>query len=105
MKISDHGKICLEKFGDKFTLVHEYLDQYFAEFGPAHRGLLHHQQGVELIVEKFGEVCRRAAEQHIKDDTQGYIPPDWGYYGEPYFLKLEHYNKYERILRKLYKLI
>lgn len=76
MLLEDHEKITLEKFGKKFSKIHVFLDQYFPTFGPYHRILLHHQKGVDLIVEKFGEHARSVAQQHIIND-QGRIPQDW----------------------------
>ncbi len=73
---SEHEDICLEKFGERFEEIHRFLDQYFADFGIWHRRIFHHTEGIKLIVEKFGQEARKAAEQHIIDDI-GHIPKDW----------------------------
>ena len=99
-----HENSCLYSFGKKFTHVHLYLDRYFRKYGASHRALLHHKQGVALVVELFGEAARGPAELHIKDDVRC-VPDDCGWYGDPFFLKLELYDSFERELQKLYKLV
>jgi hypothetical protein len=71
-----HEKISVVMFGNKYTEVHDFLDQYFPVYGMYHRILLHHQAGLNLIVRAFSESVRPAAEQHIIDDI-GMIPGDW----------------------------
>lgn len=104
MERTYHERVCKDRFGKKFTHVHIYLDKYFGKYGPSHRALLHHKQGVELVVHHFGEAARGPAEQHIMDDVRC-VPDDWGWYGDPFFLKLELYDKFDRELKKLYKLL
>ena len=76
MKLEQHEENCLKNFGKPFSEVHRYLDHYFREYHIAHRRLLHHRLGIEMIVKLFGEVARKAAEQHIIDDF-GLIPHSW----------------------------
>jgi hypothetical protein len=87
MHRTDHEAKITQLFGEPWTDVHVWLDQYFGNFGPIHRRLLHHQLGVELAVKLFGEGARGPAEQHIRDDLQlddaEALPEDWGRYGVP----------------------
>lgn len=99
-----HENISLDRFGNKFTHVHLFLDRYFKKYGPSHRALLHHEKGIDLVVENFGEVARRPAEQHIRDDVHC-VPKYWNEYEDPFFLNLDLYRQFDRELKKLYKLI
>ncbi|MEI6849719.1 MAG: hypothetical protein WCK29_01645 [archaeon] len=72
-----HCAECKEKLGEDFSLVHRYLDMYAPKFGnDAHRQILHHREGVELLralFEKrfgngYGDKAARAAELHIMAD-------------------------------------
>ncbi len=77
MNQEQHEKACQEKFGNPWPEVHFFLDQYFDQFrSMTHRYLLHHKQGVELVVEVFGEEARGPAEQHIELDW-GFLPESW----------------------------
>lgn len=105
MELKYHEDRCLDKFGNKFTHVHLFLDRYFKKYGPSHRALLHHKVGVNVVVSHFGEAARGPAELHIRDDTRGKLPDDWAYYGDPFFLNLALYGNFDRELKKLYKLI
>lgn len=76
MNQSQHEKACRERFGEAFPEVHAFLDQYFKlTRSMSHRVILHHQRGIEMVVQKFGEEVRGPAEQHIEMDL-GYIPED-----------------------------
>jgi hypothetical protein len=97
----EHEKSSLRKFGKGYAEIHIFLDHYYPIFSFSHRMLLHHQLGIDLIVEKFGEYARKPAEQHIIEDV-GEVPEDWKFYGDPFFLKLEEYSIMENELRKLY---
>ena len=103
MLIAQHADACHKQFGNTFHDVHVFLDQFADEFpGFAHRRLLHHRLGVELIVKKFGDTARPAAELHIRQDTDGVVPEDWSDYGEPLLLKIEDYDRQDEILKTLY---
>lgn len=102
MYAAQHADACVKEFGKPFLEIHNFLDQYHQEYdGFAHRILLHHRLGVELIVKRFGETVRAPAELHIRQDTAGKVPEDWSFY-EELFLKIEDYDKLYAELRKLY---
>ena len=73
MKREEHEQRSIEMFGKPFPEVHEFLDQYFAMFGPYHRIVLHHRKGLELLNQQIPGPVRKVAEQHIIDDL-GRIP-------------------------------
>ena len=102
MDVAQHADACMKEFGEPFHEVHNFLDQYYREYGLAHWSLLHHRLGVELIVERFGEKARAPAELHIRQDTGGELPEDWSFYGEPLLIQIEDYDKMDAELRKLY---
>ncbi len=81
MKQEDHEAKALATFGRKYTFIHEFLDQYFPDFGPYHRIILHHQRGIDLIKAAFPQedhdMIQAVAEQHIRDDQNGLMPYDW----------------------------
>ena len=67
--------------------VHEFMDQYFGEFGISHRAILHHKRGVEMVCAKFGEGVRWIVMQHLRADEYGGlyrgVPTDWDSEGFP----------------------
>ncbi|MBF0399026.1 MAG: hypothetical protein HQK78_19785 [Desulfobacterales bacterium] len=71
-----HENRSIEIFGSPFTEVHIFLDQFFLKYGDYHRRILHHSEGIELVVKKFGESARKPAEQHILDDI-GCVRESW----------------------------
>ncbi|SHJ18912.1 hypothetical protein SAMN02745165_01747 [Malonomonas rubra DSM 5091] len=69
MNQQQYEKACFEKFGESWPEVHRFLDQYFdLTRSMSHRVILHHRQGIELVVAVFGEAARGPAEQHIELD-------------------------------------
>jgi hypothetical protein len=87
MKQEEHENISLAMFGEKHQKVHEFLDQFFPKYGIYHRVVLHHRLGITLVVQKFSESARLAAEQHIMDDM-GCIPNDF----REFDFNLDHAN-------------
>jgi len=83
MRLDEHERSSVEKFGKPFTEVHLFLDQYCGRFGVSlHRLLLHHRLGVEKVRERYGDEAAEAAVQHIMDDrlideTTGQIYETW----------------------------
>lgn len=74
MQLKDHMQSTLNKLGDEFQELHIALDEFYMKFRSSlHWVILHHQLGIEKMVERFGENCRAAAEIHIRDDF-GFIP-------------------------------
>ncbi len=76
MHFDDHVKHTLRIYGRRAQEVHMFLDQFFPKYHFAHRRLLHHRKGIQLIVKKFGESAWGPAELHIVDDL-GAIPNSW----------------------------
>ncbi|WP_338667344.1 hypothetical protein [Pseudodesulfovibrio methanolicus] len=74
MILEDHMQSTREKLGNEFEELHIAIDDYYMEFRSSlHWVILHHQLGIEKMVERFGESCRSAAEVHITDDF-GFVP-------------------------------
>jgi len=89
MQLKDHMQSTLSQLGNEFQELHVALDNYYMTFRSSlHWVILHHQLGIEKMVEQFGESCRAAAEIHIKDDF-GFVPigPT-----DPRLLKHVYYN-------------
>ncbi len=81
MKIDEHELRSIKLFGEPFTEVHLWLDE-FCIYTMNHRGYRHNMRGLKFIEDKWGELARRAAEQHIADDGEYYIQD-----GSRYFYK------------------
>jgi len=74
MYITEHEEHSLKALGNKFTEIHEWMDQYYKVIdNVAHRVILHHHYGIELGVSLFGEAARKALELHVEDDFE-FIP-------------------------------
>ena len=57
--------------------VHEFLDQYYTEYGIDHRLILHHKLGIALVGKTFGHDAMAIAEAHIRSDWGGSLPEDF----------------------------
>ena len=68
MLVDRHMKRSRELFGEEFQEVHEWLDEFGLELGPAHRPYRHNWRGVEYVREKWGTLAAKIAIQHILDD-------------------------------------
>ncbi len=110
MKTEEHEETSLIMFGQRYTQIHIFLDQYFPKFRPYHRIVLHHQKGIDLVDKEFSGPARAVAEQHIMED-QGSIPDDWreGFdfdldYVDAWFARKTRLpeNSMKGVLRKLY---
>jgi hypothetical protein len=70
--------------GKEFNEVHRILDQFShypnMAFLMRHRKFMHHEEGVEYIRMRFGDLAAESAIQHIKDDCNGYVPKATDYY-------------------------
>lgn len=81
MRISEHEKRCRQELGKPFTKVHRFLDQFATKYNMrmAHRMILHHRLGVEVVGQEFGPEAIAAARLHIRDDLWGLLPtgPEW----------------------------
>ncbi len=105
MKLEEHEKSCLKKFGKPFTLVHLFLDRYFEKYrGVLHRRILHHRLGVEIIRKHDGDEAAKAAEYHIREDM-GFLPETWiGHEDYTFFLHDWEEREQEKDLVELYGL-
>ena len=92
MKQTDHIRRFFEKHPNLDTPdnreivenVNRKIDQ-FAHFPnlktlERHRKFLHHREGIEYFNTIYGNVGRMAAEQHVLEDCDGYIPTAIEYY-------------------------
>ncbi len=71
MNKAQHIAATRKALGADFAEVHDFLDQFWGEVPSlGHRIILHHALGVELVVARFGEEARPAAELHIRDDME-----------------------------------
>ena len=93
MNIWDHSRLSKRKFGGKekdFYEIHKFIDSSkLFYYNTRHRLLLHNLYGIELTVEKFGDVLvnsdgieilvRDIAAEHCKEDLSGRVPSlfDW----------------------------
>ncbi|WP_338667346.1 hypothetical protein [Pseudodesulfovibrio methanolicus] len=69
MRLDSHINSTYKQIGQDFRQIHIEIDKYFVHFRSSlHWVILHHQLGIELLVERFGEEARRSAEIHIRDD-------------------------------------
>jgi len=70
-----HCKECLEKMGEDWNKVHQWLDCTARDYFPwmGHRQIRHHTEGVEEVREMWGDEAAKAAEMHIISD-EGYVP-------------------------------
>ena len=83
---TQHNARCNDLLGNPFDDINKYIDHWYCKYTIDHRCILHHQKGIDFIVKNIGhdkEEIRKAVELHIKDDTNGIIPPDWMYYDVP----------------------
>ena len=73
-KFEVHCKECKDKLGEEFDYVHRWLDELFLIYGPDHRDIRHHIDGIEEVRKTWGDKAAEAAELHIKLDCHGKIP-------------------------------
>jgi hypothetical protein len=69
----DHNADCQKILGQECNEVNAWLDDAFRKFGPRHRFVKHHWEGVAKAEELFGETGKQAAIIHILRDC-GHIP-------------------------------
>jgi len=75
MEFDEHCEECLMKLGQKHEKIHLWLDYFFDYFGPKHRIIRHHEDGVEEARKLWGDGAAAAASLHIRQDF-GYVPPN-----------------------------
>ena len=71
MKFEAHCQHSVHLFGEPFAEVHLWLDEFFETLGARHRRKRHHNQGVEMVRQKWGARAAEVARQHIIDDLKG----------------------------------
>jgi CBS domain-containing protein len=99
MELEKHCEHTRVVFGKDYREIHEFLDKYFDYIAFekqmsctdgdyysehfdffAHRKILHHAEGIELVVDFFKQkgydedIIRKVAQIHVMDDYSGYIP-------------------------------
>jgi len=73
-----HMSDCRRFLGDDYEPIHRWLDNCFTQFGPYHRCERHHEEGVRLVRQMFGEEAAKAALIHILRDCR-HIPKQSDY--------------------------
>ena len=73
-----HKLDCVDALGESFQEVHEWLDALFSLFGPMHRKVRHHKEGIAEIKARYGERAAIAAKIHILRDCR-HIPSSKDY--------------------------
>jgi hypothetical protein len=68
----EHCAESFKTFGKEFTQVHIWLDEFAGtpEYGFRHRKKRHHEAGIQIVAELFGEDAALAARQHIISDLK-----------------------------------
>lgn len=78
MRLSEHMRECLEKLGKSHREVHLWLDEFFHDprYGTKHRRKRHHEEGIRIVKEKWGDEASEAARLHIISDLkqEGFDP-------------------------------
>lgn len=71
-RFDEHCVESLKTFGRDFAAVHIWLDAFAgtAEYGFRHRKKRHHEAGIRLVLELFGDAAALAARQHIIADLK-----------------------------------
>lgn len=72
MKQDEH----IKNTGGAGAEIHQYMDQFYFLFGQDHRVVIHHELGLKLVAKVFGPEAIPIAEQHIRDDWDGWLPID-----------------------------
>lgn len=76
--LEQHKKDCLNWLGADFEEIHKWLDEFFPIYGPEHRRIRHHREGIEQVRAKFGDRAVEAATIHILRDCRG-VPREEDY--------------------------
>jgi hypothetical protein len=72
MKLGDHQRESRDLFGEDFTEVHLWLDEYMGteKYGMRHRRIRHHLAGIREAERLFGLDGAKVARQHIISDLK-----------------------------------
>jgi len=80
MKLEEHERESLTAFGQSWTEVHRWLDEFAGTpgLGMRHRKKRHHLRGIEEVRSRWGDAAAEAARQHIVADlkTEGWRESD-----------------------------
>jgi hypothetical protein len=71
--LAQHMSDCLRFLGEPFESVNRWIDECFAMYGPAHRKVRHHREGIEEARDLFGDRGSLAAAIHVLRDCR-HIP-------------------------------
>lgn len=74
----EHCADCQKQLGKDWSVVHRWLDEFFAKMGyhERHRDIRHHKKGIEEVRQKWGDQAAEAARIHIERDFNGWVPND-----------------------------
>jgi len=70
--LEDHCKECECVLGESFEQVHVWLDEFAGKppYGMKHRRVRHHEAGIQLVRQLWGEKAAEAARLHIVADLK-----------------------------------
>jgi hypothetical protein len=68
MDVKGHEEESIKVFGKPWTEVHVLLDQFYDSFGKKHRHRLHHENGIALVKQMYGDEAAEVARLHILSD-------------------------------------
>lgn len=89
MRLEEHEAHAKQMFGEPWTKVHKWLDEFMGTppYGMRHRKLRHHLAGIEEVRALYGDEAAEVARQHIMDDlkTEGW------YEGQPFPKDTRHF--------------
>jgi hypothetical protein len=71
--LEQHTSDSVRFLGEPFENVNRWMDEFFARYGPLHRKVRHHREGIEEAREIFGDRAALAAAIHILRDCR-HIP-------------------------------
>jgi hypothetical protein len=72
MTFEEHCRESEKLFGDRFELVHLWLDEFMGKppHGMRHRRIRHHKAGIAQAERLFGPMAAKAARRHIESDLE-----------------------------------
>ena len=71
MKLEEHEMMSVKAFGQPYTKVHLWLDEFFSTLGARHRRKRHHLQGIEEVRRRWGDDAAFVARLHVVQDLEG----------------------------------
>ena len=71
-KLEDHCAASLKEFGQPFTEVHQWLDEFAGtpRYGMRHWRVRHHEAGIREVARLFGKEAGAVARRHIITDLK-----------------------------------